>query len=109
METKIVLKDSEIPKTWYNIMADMPNPPAPVLHPGTGKPVTPDDLLPLFPMALIEQEVSSQRHIPIPEEVRKIYALWRPTPMYRATRLEQAIGTKRKTFSKYAGNSPRGG
>lgn len=108
METKIVLKDSEIPKTWYNIMADMPNPPAPVLHPGTGKPVTPDDLLPLFPMALIEQEVSTQRHIPIPEEVRKIYALWRPTPMYRAIRLEQAIGTKSKIFYKYEGTSPAG-
>lgn len=108
METKIILKDSEIPKTWYNIMADMPNPPAPVLHPGTGKPVTPDDLLPLFPMALIEQEVSAQRFVPIPEEVRKIYALWRPTPMYRAARLEKAIGTKSRIYYKYEGTSPAG-
>ncbi|GAB4367125.1 MAG: TrpB-like pyridoxal phosphate-dependent enzyme [Deltaproteobacteria bacterium] len=108
METKIVLKESDMPKTWYNIMADMPNPPSPVLHPGTGKPVTPDDLLPLFPMPLIEQEVSTQRFVPIPEEVRKIYALWRPTPMYRAARLEQAIGTKSKIYYKYEGTSPAG-
>jgi len=108
METKIVLKDSEIPKTWYNIMADMPNPPAAVLHPGTGKPITPDDLAPLFPMALIEQEVSSQRFIPIPEEVRKIYALWRPSPMHRAKRLEEAIGTRSRIYYKYEGVSPAG-
>jgi len=108
METKIVLKDSEIPKTWYNIMADMPNPPAAVLHPGTGKPITPDDLAPLFPMALIEQEVSTQRFIPIPEEIRKIYALWRPSPMYRAKRLEEAIGTRSRIYYKYEGVSPAG-
>jgi len=108
METKFVLKDSEIPKTWYNIVADMPNPPAPVLHPGTGKPVSPDDLAPLFPMPLIEQEVAAQRFIPIPEEVRKIYALWRPTPMYRAKRLEGAIGTRSRIYYKYEGTSPAG-
>jgi tryptophan synthase beta chain len=108
MENKIILKDSEIPKAWYNIIADMPNPPAPVLHPGTGKPVTPDDLLPLFPMALIEQEVSSQRFIPIPEEVLKIYALWRPSPLYRAKRLEAAIGTRSRIYYKYEGVSPAG-
>jgi len=108
METKIVLKDSEIPKTWYNIMADMPNPPAAVLHPGTGKPITPDDLAPLFPMALIEQEVSTQRFIPIPDEIRKIYALWRPSPMYRAKRLEKAIGTRSRIYYKYEGVSPAG-
>ena len=108
METKIVLKDSEIPKTWYNIMADMPNPPAAVLHPGTGNPITPDDLAPLFPMALIEQEVSTQRFIPIPEEIRKIYALWRPSPMYRAKRLEEAIGTRSRIYYKYEGVSPAG-
>ncbi|MGA6992335.1 MAG: TrpB-like pyridoxal phosphate-dependent enzyme [Candidatus Deferrimicrobiaceae bacterium] len=108
METKIVLKDSEIPKTWYNIMADMPNPPAAVLHPGTGKPIGPDDLAPLFPMALIEQEVSTQRFIPIPDEVRKIYALWRPSPMYRAKRLEKAIGTRSRIYYKYEGVSPAG-
>ncbi len=108
METKYILKDSEIPKAWYNIMADMPNPPAPVLHPGTGKPVTPDDLAPLFPMSLIEQEVASQRFIPIPEEVRKIYALWRPAPMYRARRLEAALGTGSRIYYKYEGVSPAG-
>ena len=108
METKIILKDSEIPKTWYNIMADMPNPPAAVLHPGTGKPIGPDDLAPLFPMALIEQEVSTQRFIPIPDEIRKIYALWRPSPMYRAKRLEEAIGTRSRIYYKYEGVSPAG-
>src|SRR3990172_5651179 len=108
METKIILKDSGIPKTWYNIMADMPNPPAAVLHPGTGKPISPDDLAPLFPMALIEQEVAPQRFIPIPDEVRKIYALWRPTPMYRARRLEEAIKTRSRIYYKYEGVSPAG-
>ncbi|RJP23680.1 MAG: TrpB-like pyridoxal phosphate-dependent enzyme [Deltaproteobacteria bacterium] len=108
MQVKILLKDSDIPKTWYNVAADMPNPPAVVLHPGTGKPVGPDDLSPLFPMPLIEQEVSSQREIPIPDEVRKIYALWRPTPMFRASRLEEAIGTKSRIYYKYEGGSPAG-
>jgi len=108
METKITLKDSEIPKTWYNIMADMPNPPEAVLHPGTGKPISPDDLAPLFPMSLIEQEVSTQRFIPIPEEVRKIYALWRPSPLYRARRFEEAIGTRSRIYYKYEGVSPAG-
>ncbi|NNG46822.1 MAG: TrpB-like pyridoxal phosphate-dependent enzyme [Deltaproteobacteria bacterium] len=108
METKITLKDSEIPKTWYNIMADMPNPPEAVIHPGTGKPITPDDLSPLFPMSLIEQEVATQRFIPIPDEIRKIYALWRPSPMYRAKRLEEAIGTRSRIYYKYEGVSPAG-
>jgi tryptophan synthase beta chain len=108
METKIILKESEIPKTWYNIMADMPNPPTAVLHPGTGKPITPDDLAPLFPMALIEQEVATQRFIPIPDEVRKIYSLWRPSPMYRAKRLEQAIKTRSRIYFKHEGVSPAG-
>ena len=108
MDVKILLKESDIPKSWYNVVADMPHGPAPVLHPGTGEPAGPDDLLPIFPMALIEQEVSSQREIPIPEEVRRIYALWRPTPMYRALRLEEAIGTKSKIYYKYEGVSPAG-
>jgi tryptophan synthase beta chain len=108
MKVKFLLKDSEIPKTWYNVMADMPNPPAAVLHPGTGKPVSPDDLAPLFPMPLIEQEVSTQREIPIPEAVREIYTLWRPTPMFRALRLEEALGTKSKIYYKYEGGSPAG-
>ncbi len=108
MDVKILLKESEIPKTWYNVMADMKNPPSPVLHPGTGKPIGPDDLAPLFPMPLIEQEVSGQREIPIPAEIRQIYALWRPTPMFRAHRLEAAIGTRSKIYYKYEGVSPAG-
>jgi tryptophan synthase beta chain len=108
MDTKILLKDSDIPKTWYNIMSDMPNAPTAVLHPGTGKPIGPDDLSALFPMPLIEQEVSAQREIPIPDEIRRIYALWRPTPMYRALRLEAAIGTKSKIYYKHEGVSPAG-
>jgi tryptophan synthase beta chain len=108
MQVKFLLKDSEIPKTWYNVMADMPKPPQPVLHPGTGKPIGPADLAPLFPMPLIEQEVSTQREIPIPDEIRRIYALWRPTPMFRAKRLEEAIGTKSRIYYKYEGVSPAG-
>lgn len=108
MENKIVLGDREIPRVWYNIVADMPNSPPPVLHPGTGRPVTPGDLSALFPMPLIEQEASAQRYIPIPEPVREIYALWRPTPLYRARRLEKAIGTRSRIFYKYEGTSPAG-
>jgi len=108
MEAKIVLSGRDIPRTWYNIVADMPNPPAPVLHPATGQPVTPQDLLALFPMPLIEQEASGQREIPIPEEVREIYALWRPTPLHRAFRFEKALGTRSRIFYKYEGTSPAG-
>jgi tryptophan synthase beta chain len=108
MKSKIVFKDSQIPKTWYNIIPDMVTPPGPVIHPGKMEPVTPDDLLPLFPMALIEQEVSQERWIPIPEEVLDIYSLWRPTPLYRARRLEEVIGTKSKIYYKYEGGSPAG-
>ena len=107
-ETKIVLPDGEIPKQWYNIMADMPNLPKPPLHPGTLKPVGPDDLSAIFPMALIEQEVSTQRWIDIPEEVLDIYSLWRPSPLYRAHRLEKALGTPAKIYYKYEGVSPAG-
>ena len=107
-ETKVVLPDREIPKQWYNIMADMPNLPKPPLHPGTKQPVGPQDLSPIFPMALIEQEVSSQRWIDIPEEVRNIYGLWRPSPLYRAHRLEAALGTPAKIYYKYEGVSPAG-
>ncbi len=107
-ETKIVLPDREIPKQWYNIMADMPTLPKPPLHPGTRQPVGPDDLRPIFPMALIEQEVSSQRWIDIPEEVLKLYSLWRPSPLYRAHRLEAALGTPAKIYYKYEGVSPAG-
>jgi tryptophan synthase beta chain len=107
-ETKVILPDREIPKQWYNIMADMPNLPKPPLHPGTKQPVGPDDLTPIFPMALIEQEVTTERWIDIPEEVLDIYALWRPSPLYRAHRLEAALGTPAKIYYKYEGVSPAG-
>jgi tryptophan synthase beta chain len=106
--TKFILDEEEIPKYWYNIQADLPEPLPPVLHPGTGKPVTPDDLAPLFPMELIKQEVSTERWIEIPEEVRDVYRLWRPTPLFRAYRLEKALDTPAKIFYKYEGNSPPG-
>ena len=105
--TKILLDESEIPTHWYNVVADMPNPPAPPLGPD-GKPVGPDALTPIFPMALIEQEVSGERWIPIPEPVREALQLWRPTPLYRAHRLERALGTPAKIFYKYEGVSPAG-
>lgn len=108
MKTKIVLREAEIPKAWYNIIPDLKNPPQPVLHPGTKQPVTPDDLSPLFPMQLIEQEVTAERWVPIPEEVLDIYSLWRPTPLYRARKLEEAIGTRSKIYYKYEGTSPAG-
>ncbi len=107
-ETKIVLSDRDIPKQWYNIMADMPHLPKPPLHPGTLKPVGPEDLSAIFPMALIEQEVSTQRWIDIPEEVLDIYTLWRPSPLYRAHRLEKALGTPARIYYKYEGVSPAG-
>jgi len=108
MPYKITLPESSIPSAWYNALADLPNPPAPVVHPGTGKPVGPGDLLPLFPMGLIEQEVSTQRLVPIPEEVRKRYAMFRPTPMFRASRLEEAIGTRSRIYYKYEGGNASG-
>jgi len=108
MDTKILLGEDRIPKQWYNIIPDMPGPLAPVIHPGTLQPVTPDDLLPLFPMGLIEQEVSQQRWIDIPDEVREIYRLWRPSPLFRAHRLEKALGTPAKIYYKYEGGSPAG-
>src|SRR3990172_4323777 len=107
-QTKIILSDKEIPAKWYNIMADMPNLPKPPLHPGTKKPVGPEDLSPIFPMALIEQEMTTERWIDIPEEVLDIYSLWRPSPLYRAHRLEAALGTPAKIYYKYEGVSPAG-
>ena len=89
MAVKILLNEDEIPRQWYNIAADMPNPMQPPLHPGTGQPVGPDDLAPVFPMNLIEQEVSQERWIDIPEPVLDVYTIWRPTPLYRAVKLEQ--------------------
>ena len=108
MQTKILLPEDRLPKQWYNIIPDMPGPLAPVIHPGTMQPVSPDDLLPLFPMGLIEQEVSMQRWIDIPEPIREIYKLWRPSPMFRAHRLEKALGTPAKIYYKYEGVSPAG-
>jgi tryptophan synthase beta chain len=106
--TKYVLDESRLPTRWYNIQADMPNRPQPVLHPGTGEPVGPADLAPLFPMELILQEVSQDAEIGIPEDVRDIYRLWRPTPLYRAHRLERAVGTRSRIFYKYEGVSAAG-
>jgi tryptophan synthase beta chain len=106
--TKIVLDESEIPTHWYNLVADLTNPPAPVLHPGTGQPVGPADLAPLFPMALIGQEVSQDKTVEIPDEVRDVYRLWRPTPLFRARRLERAIDTTAHIYYKYEGVSPAG-
>jgi tryptophan synthase beta chain len=105
---KYVLDETRIPKHWYNIMADLPSPPPPVLHPGTKQPVGPDDLAPLFPMALIAQEVSAEREIEIPEPVREIYKQWRPSPLFRARRLEKALQTPAKIYYKYEGVSPAG-
>ncbi len=107
-QTKYLLDESRIPKRWYNIQADLPKPLAPVLHPGTMQPIGPDDLAPLFPMELILQEVSTEREIDIPEPVRDIYRLWRPSPLFRAHRLEKALGTPAKIFYKYEGVSPAG-
>jgi len=106
--TKYVLPEDRIPERWYNIQADMPNPPAPPLHPGTKEPIGPEALAPLFPMALIGQEVSREPWVDIPEEVREAYKLWRPTPLYRARRLERALDTPAKIFYKYEGVSPAG-
>jgi tryptophan synthase beta chain len=108
METKYLLTEQQIPTHWYNVIPDMPGPLAPVLHPRTLKPVTPDDMLPLFPPALLEQEMSSERWIRIPDEVREVYRLWRPTPLFRARRLEQALGTPAHIYYKYEGVSPAG-
>ncbi len=108
VHTKYLLSEDEMPRVWYNIVSDMPNPPTPPLHPGTKQPVTPDDLAPLFPMALIQQEVSAERYIEIPEPVRRVYAQWRPSPLYRARRLEKALDTPARIYYKYEGVSPVG-
>ncbi len=105
---KITLQENEIPTHWYNILADMPNKPLPPLHPGTKEPIGPEALAPLFPMELIKQEVSTEKWIAIPEEVREIYKIWRPTPLYRAYNLEKALGTPAKIYYKYEGVSPAG-
>ena len=105
---KILLDEREMPAAWYNLAADLPSPPPPVLHPGTLAPIGPADLAPLFPMAIIEQEVSTTRYVPIPDEVREIYRQWRPSPLYRARRLEKALGTPARIYYKYEGVSPSG-
>jgi tryptophan synthase beta chain len=106
--TKFLLDETSLPERWYNIVPDLPAPPPPVLHPGRLDAVGPDDLAPLFPMALIGQEVSTESYVDIPEPVRDVYRLWRPTPLIRARRLEQALGTPAKIFYKYEGTSPAG-
>ena len=105
---KYQLSESDVPKFWYNIAADLPEPPPPVLHPGTGEPVGPDDLAPLFPMSIIMQEVSTERYIEIPQPVRDILMQWRPSPLYRARRLEKALDTPARIYYKYEGVSPAG-
>lgn len=108
MQKKITLTEAEIPERWYNIVADMPNKPLPPLHPGTHEPIGPDMLMPLFPMELIKQEVTPDKWVAIPDEVREIYKIWRPTPMYRATGFEKLLGTTAKIYYKYEGVSPAG-
>ncbi len=107
-QVKYLLDERDLPKSWYNIAADLPEPLPPVLHPGTKQPIGPADLAPLFPDAVIEQEVSCEREIEIPEPVRDIYRLWRPSPLFRARRLEKALGTPAKIYFKYEGVSPAG-
>ncbi len=105
---KYILEENKLPKTWYNINADLPSPPPPPLHPGTKQPAGPDDFAPLFPMGLIMQEVSTEREIEIPGPVREIYKQWRPSPLYRARRLEKYLDTPAKIYYKYEGVSPTG-
>ncbi|CAG0958807.1 MAG: TrpB-like pyridoxal phosphate-dependent enzyme [Anaerolinea sp.] len=108
VHTKYLLNEDEMPKAWYNVVPDLPKPPAPVLHPGTKQPVGPDDLAPLFPMALIMQEVSADRYIEIPEPIRAVYRQWRPSPLFRARQLEKALDTPARIYYKYEGVSPAG-
>ena len=108
-QVKYLLDESELPRRWYNIIPDLPSPPPPPLHPGTGQPVGPDALAPLFPKALIAQEVSPDRFIDIPEPVTDVYRLWRPTPLFRARRLEKDLGTPARIYYKYEGVSPGSG
>ena len=107
-QTRYVVSEKEIPSAWYNIQADLPEPMPPVLHPGSQQPIGPDDLAPLFPMGLIQQEVSTQREIDIPGEVIDLYRLWRPTPLFRARRLEKALDTPARIYYNYEGGSPSG-
>ena len=106
--TKIILDESEIPRQWYNIAPDLPAPMPPPLHPGTKQPVGPEDLAPLFPMELIRQEVTADPYVDIPDAVLDVYRLWRPTPLFRAHRLEKALNTPARIYYKYEGVSPAG-
>ena len=108
MQRKILLSEKDIPEQWYNIVADMPNKPLPPLHPATKEPIGPEALAPLFPMELIKQEVTTDKYVTIPDEVRHIYSMWRPTPMYRAYNLEKVLDTPAKIYYKYEGTSPTG-
>jgi tryptophan synthase beta chain len=105
---KITLDESEMPTRWYNVIPDLPSPPPPPLHPGTLQPVGPEDLAPLFPMDLILQEVTTESYVEIPAEVQDIYRTWRPSPLYRAHRLERALDTPARIYYKYEGVSPAG-
>jgi tryptophan synthase beta chain len=106
--TKFLLSESDIPSRWINLLPDLPGEPLPPLSPATGQPAGPDDLTPIFPMGLIAQEVSMEPEVEIPEEVREAYCLWRPTPLFRARRLEAALGTPAHIYYKYEGISPAG-
>lgn len=108
IHTKYLLSEDQMPRAWYNILPDLPRPLPPVLHPATRRPVGPDDLAPLFPLALIMQEVSQERYIEIPEPVRAVYTQWRPSPLFRARRLEQVLDTPARIYYKYEGVSPVG-
>jgi tryptophan synthase beta chain len=107
-QVKYILSEKDMPRKWYNLQADLPNPVPPYIHPATGKPIVPDDLLSIFPMGLIEQEMSQERWIDIPDEILDIYTLWRPTPLVRARRLEKALKTPAKIYFKNEGVSPAG-
>src|SRR6059058_5717445 len=106
--TKFVLTEDRIPTHWVNLMPDLPGEPLPPLNPGTMQPAGPDDLTPIFPMSLIAQEVSADPEVEIPEQVREVYKLWRPTPLYRAHRLERELDTPARIYYKYEGVSPAG-
>lgn len=108
MDEKILMDEEEIPKEWYNIQADMPSPLDPPINPVTKEPIKPEELAPIFPMELIRQEASTERWILIPEEVREVYRLWRPTPLYRAKRLEEKLKTPARIYYKWEGVSPPG-
>jgi tryptophan synthase beta chain len=107
-QTKYVLDEADLPTQWYNVIPDLPEPPPPPLHPGTREPIGPEDLAPLFPQALIAQEVTTDRYVDIPEEVREVYRLWRASPLFRARRLEKVLGTPARIYYKYEGVSPVG-